>query len=625
MEKIVNSLYKTPALDKFTVDLTEKVRQNPTKYVAYGRNREIERMVTSLLRVDKNSPCLVGEAGVGKTAIVEGFCAACLSNKVPEELQGVKVRSLLLSAIMEKGDPSALLANLYQIIEELTQTNDTNILFIDEVHTIMGTGASEKSALDAGNALKAALSRGEIKLISATTEDEFRIIEKDPAMERRMQSILVEEPDRESALYIMKKIAPRYEKLRGVTITPEALEATVDLSIRYIADKHLPDKAIDLIDEAVAHAYIKNKKTVTFKDIAWLIHLKRGIPLESILLISRGKPIDIEAELAKVVKGQSLAIKTISHKIYSKKTDMQNENRPASAFVLGTTGVGKTELGKQVARLFYGDSEAFIRIDCTEYNSKDSVQRLIGNPANNEKGQLTEQVKNRPYSLIMFDEIEKADPSVHNLLLQILDDGHLTDAYGRKIDFKQSFIYGTSNAGHQTIRDKFAISGDFSNLDSQSYKSFVANVTRDLEQIFRPEFLNRWSSMIIMNLLTEDITLEIISSKLSVLEQQWKEKQHLTIEYKDENGYENKEDFYDYLKNVGTSVINGARPLERAITDILSDPIAKQLYFFNRRENDSFVVEVVLKGLPPRSYKDGSGRTNITDMRHVDIKVKKLP
>lgn len=629
VQKGNSSTSKTPYLERFTTNLTEKVRSKIDKFEAYGRDEEIDEIIVSLLRQNKNSPALVGEAGVGKTAIVEGFCARCIRGQVPKEFRNITVRSLELSAIKavtlnEKGEKEDIIAKINKIVAELIKYKSEYILFIDEVHTIMGTGAGDGATLDVANALKQALARGEIFLISATTPKEFTFIEKDEAMERRLQPIRVEEPNRDEALYIMKKLKPRYENVHGVIITDEALAATVDLSIRYMADKQLPDKAIDLIDEATSRAYVSGDDTIGLVDIAKIVSRKKHIPLESIVRISEGDRKSIEDEIGKVVKGQPHAIHSICAVVYKGLVGMQNRNRPiGSGMLLGTTGVGKTELAKQLAIQLFGTADSMIRIDCTEYQNKESVYQLIGNPTTGEKGYLTEKVKLNPYSLLLFDEIEKAHPDVHNLLLQVLDDGHLTNVDGRTIDFSNTVVIATSNAGHKTIQNKYHISGDFSKLDQQSLKTFMANIERDLKTIFRPEFINRWGFLSVMNMLTENIIKEIIENKMESLEKRWEKELNLSVQYLDENGNDNRKVFYEYLKNIGTNEKNGARPLERAIDDNLTNVISRQMYFLPGTHTDHYTATVVLRGKPPLAHRNSNNEVTVVDRRYLDISVVK--
>lgn len=627
---------QTPYLDKYTEDLTAKVRRNIEDFEAYGRGSEIKQVFVSLVRLHKNSPTLVGEAGVGKTHIVEGVCAAIIRKKnIPKEFENVRVRSLSLSAITSKtrnqnGEEEDIISKLHHIVEELKAHKEENILFMDEVHTIMGTGATDQSTLDVANLLKPALSRGDIYFISATTHKEFRLIEKDSAMERRLQPIYVEEPDRNSAIQIMSKVKAKHERVRGIEITDEAIIATVDLSTRYMADKNLPDKSIDLLDEAVASAYLNGKKTITYKDIAKVVHIRKGIDLEILLQGTRTERIDYEEEISKVVKGQKDAVKAIADITYRAKTDMQNKNKPlGTILLLGTTGVGKTECARQAARAIFGSVDMMTRIDCSEYNDDNAVARLIG--SNGNEGTLTEKVKRKPYQVLLFDEIEKGSPSIQNLLLQVMDAGRLTDGNDRLVNFKNVVIFVTTNVGHETIKQKFRTLNEgqtFENLDQTTRKSFMSNIDDDLSIHFRPEFINRFDKKVVLNMLTGDVIQEIITSKMKIKEQQWAER-GLFIKYVGEGTHEDiskqeqqeaREQFFGYLQNIGTDEYNGARPLERTIENVLDYPITRQFYFLRDKKAIDYTVEVALTGTPPHSLLDGSGgKYTVKDRRTTHI------
>ena len=624
---------QTPYLDKYTEDLTAKVRRNIEDFEAYGREEEIKQVFVSLVRLHKNSPTLVGEAGVGKTHIVEGVCASIIRKKnIPKEFENVKVRSLSLSAITSKtrnqnGEEEDIISKLHHIVEELKAHKNENILFIDEVHTIMGTGATDQSTLDVANLLKPALSRGDIYFISATTHKEFRLIEKDSAMERRLQPIYVEEPDRNSAIQIMSKVKAKHERVRGIEITDEAIVATVDLSTRYMADKNLPDKSIDLLDEAVASAYLNGKKTITYKDIAKVVHNRKGIDLEILLQGTRTERIDYEEEISKVVKGQKDAVKAIADITYRAKTDMQNKEKPlGTILLLGTTGVGKTECARQTARAIFGSVDMMTRIDCSEYTDENAVPRLIG--YNGNEGTLTEKVKRKPYQVLLFDEIEKGHPSIQNLLLQVMDAGRLTDGSDRLVNFKNVVIFVTTNIGHETIKQKFRTLNEgqtFENLDQTTRKSFMSNIDDDLSIYFRPEFINRFDKKVVLNMLTGDVVHDIISSKMKIKEKYWAER-GLHIKYIGEGKHdttserEAREIFFDYLKNIGTDEYNGARPLERTIENVLDYPITRQFYFLRDKKPIDYTVEVALTGTPPRSLLEGSdNKYTVKDRRTTHV------
>ena len=494
----------------------------------------------------------------------------------------------------------------------------------------MGTGATDQSTLDVANLLKPPLSRGDIYFISATTHKEFRLIEKDSAMERRLQPIYVEEPDRNSAIQIMSKVKAKHERVRGIEITDEAIVATVDLSTRYMADKNLPDKSIDLLDEAVATAYLNGKKTITYKDIAKVVHIRRGIDLEILLQGTRTERIDYEKQISKVVKGQKDAVKAIADITYRAKTDMQNKEKPlGSILLLGTTGVGKTECARQAARAIFGSVDMMTRIDCSEYSDEKAVPRLIGYDGN--EGTLTEKVKRRPYQVLLFDEIEKGHPSIQNLLLQVIDAGRLTDGSDRLVNFKNVVIFVTTNVGHETIKQKFRTLNEgqtFENLDQTTRKSFMSNIDDDLSIYFRSEFIQRFDKKVVLNMLTGDVIQEIITSKMKIKEQQWAER-GLFIKYVGEGTHEDiskqeqleaREQFFGYLQNIGTDEYNGARPLERTIEEVLDYPITHQFYFLRDKKAIDYTVEVALTGTPPHSLLDGSGgKYTVKDRRETHI------
>ena len=613
-DKQITTKSKTPYLDRYTEDLTEKVKQNIEDFEAYGREDEIKQVFVSLVRLHKNSPTLVGEAGVGKTHIVEGVCASIIRKKnIPKEFENVRVRNLSLSAISSKtknanGEEEDIISKLHHIIQELKAYKEENILFIDEVHTIIGTGATDQSTLDVANLLKPALSRGDIYFISATTHKEFRLIEKDSAMERRLQPIYVEEPDRESAIKIMSKVKAKHERIRGIEVTDEAIIATVDLSMRYMADKNLPDKSIDLLDEAVAAAYLKGSKTITYKDIAQVVHTRKGIDLEILLQGTKTERVVYEEMISQVVKGQGEAVQAIADITYRAKTDLQNKEKPlGSILLLGTTGVGKTECARQTARAIFGSVDMMTRIDCSEFDDEKAVARLIG--YNGNEGALTEKVKRKPYQVLLFDEIEKGHPSIQNLLLQVLDAGRLTDGDNRLVNFKNVVIFVTTNVGHETIKQKFRTLNEgqtFENLDQTTRKSFMANIDDDLSVYFRSEFIQRFDKKVVLNMLTGDVTQEIINSKMAIKEKFWAER-GLFIKYMGEDESEARDTFYRYLQNIGTDEYNGARPLERTIETILDYPITRQFYFLRDNVTTKYTVEVTLTGNPPGTLLEGSG------------------
>lgn len=627
---------KTPYIDRYTTDLTEKVRPKAQDFVAWGRQKEIRETFISLNRLEKNSPVLIGEAGVGKTAIVEGICTDILSNKkhVPDKFKGKKVRQLELSAIQGKeldhtGKEVNIISKMDGLIREFMAHKDDFILFIDEVHTIMGTGV-EGSALDVANSLKPALARGEIYLLSATTPDEFMIVERDPAMERRLQPVYVGELDRDASILVLNKRRAKYQRELQVIIPEETIVAAVDLSMRYITDKMLPDKAIDVIDEACATANVDGKTEITLRDIADVIHRKKGIPMETLLRSSTSEPVDFAKGIAEVVKGQDHVIRIITRTVYTGIQGGQLKNRPIGAILLlGTTGTGKTEIAKQLSRMTYGREDAFIRLDMSEYSTDDGVTRLIG--TDSRKGDLTEIVKKNPYSIVLLDEIEKASPEVWALLLQVLDDGRLTDGRGRTIDFKNTIIIGTSNVGHGRIKDKFNTSRQtLSEMDQLDYNEFMGDMEDELVKAFkRPEFINRWK-VVVTNMLTQETIDEIVQAKMAVHEKDWFENHHFIMNYHDGEDLEGnvipgREHFYSYLSSVGVDPANGARPLERVIRETLTEEIFTQLYFLGRQPDDYFLVDISLSGLAPGTTIDRfSDRRTVRDRRECQVVVRRL-
>ena len=602
---------KTPYLDQFTENITEKIKRKPANFTVFGRDKEVKQVLTSLMRLTKNSPLLIGEPGVGKTAIIDGLVVEILNKRVPKEFQNVTVRSLEM-ATLESNDGEPMISKLKKIVEELKRYKDTELLFIDEVHTIVGTGNSN-SMMDAGNALKPALARGEIQMIGATTLDEYQMsIETDPALERRFQNVMVEEPTRDEAVYILERVKKRFENERNTPITQEAVEAAVDLSIRYIPERFLPDKAIDLVDDALAQAYFEGKEKVTEREIARVVEKVKKIPVTTILKDDQERFHDIEGALRKRVKGQDQAIAAIANSIYKQKEGLQKSNRPLGTFLfLGTTGVGKTELAKALAEIIFNSEDDLIRLDCSEFSSEGDKDKLIGGNKIGSKGILTEKVKNNPYSIVLFDEIEKADPSVWDLLLQVLDDGRLSTGLGRMINFKNTIVIATTNLGADEIKSTYATQGNFGDLSERELEAFIQRIEEDLTRKFRPEFINRFSAKIVFNMLTEEIIDLIVRSKMKK-ELALFSSQNITLLY------ENEEMFFDYLRSKGTSVQNGARPLERVIEDKIIAPISKKLFEAGRRGREATVTIRVI-GEKPDGYH------TFIDYRSLDFDVEIEP
>ncbi|HEK9999891.1 TPA: ATP-dependent Clp protease ATP-binding subunit [Streptococcus equi subsp. zooepidemicus] len=557
---------KTPYLDQYTDNLTAKVTKKSDDYQVYGRNKEVQAVIISLLRRTKNNPILVGEAGVGKTAIVEGLTLAILRGQVPEPLKGLTVRSLELSSLISEDD-EGFIAKFKKIIEEMVATRGHNLLFVDEFHTIVGAGSQNGQALDAGNVIKPVLARGDIQLIGATTLDEFHeYIETDRALERRMQPVMVEEPTIPQAITIIEQAKVIYEKFHGIQISSDAVHQAIRLSVRYLTDRFLPDKAFDLIDEAATIASAEGKSKVTEKDIAQVLKDKTGIPVTTILKGDQERLEGFKEKLMNRVKGQEDAIEAVVDAVTIAQAGLQNEKRPLASFLfLGPTGVGKTELAKAIAEALFDNEAAMIRFDMSEYKQKEDVTKLIGNRATRTKGQLTEGVKQKPYCVLLLDEIEKAHSEVMDLFLQVLDDGRLTDSSGRLISFKNTIVIMTTNIGAKKIINKWELKGNFKDLTDRDRKQFEKSMDSELQNEFRPEFLNRIENKLIFNLLERDVIEKIAEKNLSEIADRMK-RQNLTLSY--------EPSLIQYLSDVGTDVKNGARPLERLMKRKVLAPIS---------------------------------------------------
>ena len=624
----------TPTLDQYSRDLTVMAADGKLDPVV-GREKEIARLIQILSRRTKNNPCLVGEPGVGKTAIVEGLAQRIISGMVPDSVKNKRVVVLDLSGMVAgskyRGEFEERIRN---VINEV-RSNQGILLFIDELHTIIGAGGAE-GALDASNILKPSLSRGEIQLIGATTLEEYRkYIEKDAALERRFQPVTVEEPSEEETLEILKGLRPYYEQHHGVAIEDSALEAAVKMSVRYINDRFLPDKAIDIIDEAASKVRLggyhvtpemdvlelklreiqndkekavkaadlsmakelqarqreieaeiagykekeerrnKRKKiSVTESSVADIISDWTKIPVQRLTEGETRRLARLEKELHKRVIGQDEAVKSVAQAVKRGRVGLKDPNRPIGSFLfLGPTGVGKTELSKALAEAVFGSEQAMIRVDMSEYMEKHSVSKLIGSPPGyvgyDEGGQLSEKVRRNPYSVLLFDEIEKAHPDVFNILLQVLDDGHITDAHGRKVDFKQTIIIMTSNAGAQSIIEPKKL-GFMSNQDEkQDYDRMKSGVMEEVRRLFKPEFLNRIDEIMVFHPLNKSHIKKIVNIMLKKLEKRCREQ--LEIELKI------TESVREFLAESGFDSKYGARPLRRAIQTKLEDPMANAL------------------------------------------------
>lgn len=638
---------ETPTLDQYGRDLTAMVTEGKVDPVI-GRDKEIERVIQILSRRTKNNPCLIGEPGVGKTAISEGLAQKIISGNVPEILKDKRVVTLDLSSMVAGAKYRGEFEDrLKKSIEEIRHAGNV-ILFIDELHTIVGAGAAE-GAIDAANILKPLLARGEIQIIGATTLDEYRKhIEKDAALERRFQPITVAEPTEEETLQILKGIRDKYEAHHKVKITDKALEAAVKMSSRYINDRYLPDKAIDLIDEASSRVRLrsftappdlkdlerrideirkmkedsivsqefekaaslrdeenklkeelaskkdvwqiensKNTQMVTDEDIAEIIGSWTGIPVNRLAQEETERLKNMESILHNRVIGQKDAVSAVAKAIRRGRVGLKDPKRPVGSFIFsGPTGVGKTELSKALAEALFGDESLMIRIDMSEYMEKHSVSRLVGSPPGyvgyDEGGQLTEKVRRKPYSVILFDEIEKAHPDVFNMLLQILDDGRLTDSTGRVVDFKNTVIIMTSNVGARDIVEpkKLGFGAQEENA-ARDYEDMKKNVMEALKKTFRPEFLNRVDEIIVFHPLSRDEIKQICGLMLNETAKRM-EQNNINITFTDE--------VKDFLAEKGYDKTFGARPLKRTIQEHIEDKLAEAILDGKVKEGDSVSI-----------------------------------
>ena len=637
---------KTPFLDHFGRDLTEVAKTGELDPII-GRSEEIERIIQILSRRKKNNPCLIGEPGVGKTAIVEGLAQAIVQKKIPEILEDKRVVTLDMASIVAGTKYRGQFEERLKALMVELQKNRDVIIFIDELHTIVGAGGSEGS-LDASNIFKPALARGDLQCIGATTLDEYRkFIEKDGALERRFQTILVDPPSVTETLQIMKGLRPKYENHHKVTYTDDALESAVQLSERYMSDRALPDKAIDILDEAGARVrltsleippemraketdldvIIKNKegavenqdyeKAAKLRDeqdtlkaeiaemkVKWredrkqellivnqdhireVISKMTSIPLTRMADSEVHKVLNLEDELRKRVIGQEAALKSISKSIRRSRAGIHNTSRPMGSFMfLGPTGVGKTELAKALTHSLFENDDAMIRIDMSEYMEKFSVSRLIGAPPgyvgyDEQGGQLTEKVRKKPYSIILLDEIEKAHPDVFNILLQILDDGILTDSYGRRVNFKNTIIIMTSNVGAKYLRRGTGM-GFAKATDEAEYDRMDRQIRDEIKRVFNPEFINRVDDLVIFRSLNEEDLVEVVDIQLDDLQKRLEERQ-VILEVDDEAKAHIIKEGYDPML--------GARPLARSIQNLVEDELAES--FLNGNILNKSVVKV---------------------------------
>lgn len=647
----------TPTLDQYSRDLTQEARMGNMDPVI-GRTKEIERVMQILSRRRKNNPCMVGEPGVGKTAVVEGIAYLIAHDEVPDTVKGKRLLSLDLSSMVAGSKYRGEFEDrIKKVIGEVISDGNI-ILFVDELHTLIGAGGAE-GAIDASNILKPSLSRGEIQMIGATTLNEYRkYIEKDAALERRFQPVYVDEPTRDEAVEILKGLRPCYEQHHNVDISDDAVEAAVDLSIRYITDRFLPDKAIDLMDEACSrkrlgfssdrHNYEKKKAveaelttlnddlekalmagnieaaaevsarqkeiakknarkqsssrrniTVQENDIADVVSVWTKIPVSKLTEKESKKLERLESELHKRVVGQEEAVTAVSRAIKRSRVGLKDPKRPMGSFLfLGPTGVGKTELSKALADIVFGSEDALIRVDMSEYMEKHSVSKMIGSPPGyvgfEEGGQLSEKVRTNPYSVVLFDEIEKAHSDVFNILLQVLDDGHITDSQGRKVDFKNTIIIMTSNTGAQGIVDPKQLGFVTVSDETKEHEKMKSNVMDELKRTFKPEFLNRIDDIIVFHALSEANVKDITGLMLKELKNRVQTQMDIELKFTDHAK--------KYIFGKGYDKKYGARPLKRAIQTYVEDVLAEAMLRGDVKKGDTVTVSTKKK-------KEADGKT----------------
>lgn len=638
----------TPALDQYSRDLTQMAAEGRLDLVV-GRDREITRLIQILSRRTKNNPCLVGEPGVGKTAIAEGLAQRIIAGTVPDTIRDKRLVVLDLSGMVAGSKYRGEFEERIRKVVDEVRENQGILLFIDELHTIIGAGGAE-GALDASNILKPSLSRGELQIIGATTLEEYRkYIEKDAALERRFQPITVEEPSEEETYEILKGLRPYYERHHKVEILDEALEAAVKMSVRYINDRFLPDKAIDLIDEAASKVQLSGYQASTdseelSREIQEILQEKEGaiksgnltlakeyqqkqkeaeakleqlhakeekksrrrsgkvdekavasivsdwtkIPVQRLTEGETRRLAQLEKELHKRVIGQEEAVHAVSQAVKRGRVGLKDPNRPIGSFLfLGPTGVGKTELSKALAQAVFGSEQAMIRVDMSEYMEKHSVSKLIGSPPGyvgyDEGGQLSEKVRRNPYSVLLFDEIEKAHPDVFNILLQVLDDGHITDAHGRKVDFKQTIIIMTSNAGAQAIVEPKQLGFISTKDEKKDYEKMKSGVMEEVRRLFKPEFLNRIDEIMVFHTLNKEEIRKIVTLLLKSLEERCMEQMDIRLNVTNSA--------VDYLAEAGFDAKYGARPLRRAIQSKIEDRLANELLEGKIKRGDQVQVQ----------------------------------
>ena len=659
-ERPKEEISETETLDKFSRDMTALAKQGKFDPIV-GREQEIERIIRILSRRTKNNPCLMGDPGVGKTAIVEGLAQKISDGNVPDTLRHKRILSLDLSAMVAGSKYRGEFEERMKKALEDVKAAGNIILFIDEIHTVIGAGAAE-GAIDASNILKPALARGEIQLIGATTLEEYRKhIEKDAAFERRFQPVRVEEPTEAVAVQMLTALKDPYEMHHRVRISDEAIAAAVRLSARYVTERFLPDKAIDLIDEAASclrlSAYTaptsikeleariaeleQEKETaikteefeqaaeikklqdglrtslkaakrawesthdsgeivVTADNVAEIVSRWTGIPVQSMQEEESQRLLHLEEVLHKRVIGQDEAVKALAKAVRRGRVGLKDRNRPIGSFLfLGPTGVGKTELSKALAEALFGDENAMVRIDMSEYMEKHSVSRMVGSPPGyvgyEEGGQLSEKVRRNPYSVVLFDEIEKASPEVFNILLQVLDDGHITDGQGRKVDFKNTVIIMTSNAGARSIAAPKRLGFTSVETPEQSYEMMKKGVMDEIKNIFKPEFLNRIDDIIVFHPLEKEEITRIVRLLTDVMAKRVKENMNITVSFTKKAIEKIAEEGYDKAY--------GARPLRRAIQSKIEDAFAEEYLLGNIKAGDKVSVGLKTNGFSFRVVK----------------------
>ena len=656
-------------LEQYSRDLTQEAREGKLDPVI-GREKEMERVIQILSRRNKNNPCLIGEPGVGKTAIVEGLAEKIVSGSVPFTVRDKRLLTLDISGMVAGSKYRGEFEERIKGVIEEVRRDGNIILFIDEMHTLIGAGGAE-GAIDASNILKPSLARGELQMIGATTISEYhKYVEKDAALERRFQPVIVEEPSPGEALQILHGVAPQYEQHHQVRITDEAMQEAVRLSVRYITDRNLPDKAIDVIDEACAAVRLKGTSVkkdslaelekeldeldeqladnvaagdlaaartirakyeelsrriakrrmnraagnarlpeVTAEDVAGVISLWSKVPVQRLTERESERLLKLEDTLHRRVIGQDEAVRAVAKAIRRGRVGLQDPNRPIGSFLfLGPTGVGKTELAKALAAAVFGDEDSMIRVDMSEYMEQYAVSKMIGSAPGyvgyEEGGQLTDKVRQHPYSVVLFDEIEKAHPDVFNVLLQILDEGHLTDSQGRTVNFKNTIIIMTSNVGARNIIEPKTLGFAPKPTEKESYEKMQAGVMDEVRKMFRPEFINRIDGILVFHALSHDDMLKITTLLFSDLIKRAKEQMNITIRVTPAM----KEYLVDHYANDKM----GARPLKRAIQNVVEDPLSEKLLSEEIRQGDTVVIghngsEVTFKKSEPRRRKEERG------------------